>query len=416
MQTNFDELNFNLQDDYKNLYQFINDGNDMAKWLAYRLHNGHDDIEWKIENYSDTFVDGFLDDFMFRVEIYDKSRVFLKIEDGNDEETNRLVDIMKKIIAPTIWHLGKKNKDKNVFRAEILEYSIGGYSTQNEELQIFDNSAYITQEFTIPIKVVAWDVEKPLELITDLVKKHLEGEIKVSSIECYYPSADLESIMEDLYYGAYSECIDDSYAKHVQTCSEFELFYTIKVIKDEITKFSNQIRKGEHLDNRDMTIIKNYAYLYEYLVQQCRRFGIRVGFPDSKLGGQTVEFSAWYAWWEEGYNELLKENPKILEEWETTKAGFDLSFKPKTSFEDFITKFRNSILEEEMRKKVRQEEFLRVKRKISPEERQRIREIRNARSKTVMGRAKNLLDNLKEHTAKQITKDEKNKQSPYDYI
>lgn len=318
-----------------NLYMHIKNCKDMAKWLDYRFANS--DREFALVEVEDDYLYGRLDGPLFRIEMPTETRMFLKVEDW-DAEYEYVIEDLKKVIAPTIWHLGQKGKKTDDYRSEVLRYTFK------------ETDAHIP----LNVNVIGYDVKNPKGLIQDILLKAKLGLVRIQHLEVRYPNVTAEEIMYDSLFGTYTGFADEKYIKQINKYSEFELFMAIKSLTEEIAKYGNYLKSLPELPKYD-EISQNFTFALAYLIQQVGKFGVKIIPPSFDFVDQPPEFDAWYMWWDEAFSSLLKEKPYIMDEWKGFKNGYDPNFKPKTPFKEYLKAYME--LREEEIARLRKEQL-----------------------------------------------------------
>ncbi len=378
--------NLNEDKQLQELYTHIEDCFDMATWLEFMLSKDYDIAILEVEN---DYVYGRLDGVLFRVEMPNPNRIILKTENWG-KEYSYVYDKLKSAIAPTVWHLGsKKDKNKDAYRAEVASYKFK------------DDDA--------DILVSCYDVKNPIELIQELFIQTMNGLIKIYDLEIKYPNFESEEMIHKSLFGKFDGFADKKYIDKIKNFSEFELFINIKTISEACaTYYNNVLRKMDKLPEYD-EISQKLAYALSYMVQQTERFGVNVNPPSAVFDDQPIEFDAWYYWWSEAYEDLLRQKPNVMEEWKNYKKGFDPKFRPKVPYKDFLNACKELYVEEFQ---VREAEQLKVQRTKVISTLKEVGKAKKEENKPTIN-AKQLVNNIISN-ANQVKQDQTN--SPFDFI
>ena len=384
--TNFvneEEMKAN-QERIENLYQNIQNCMDLVEWLEYRLDNN--EYSLAIADADLSYIAGKLDGIYFRVEMPKATRVILKVEDWG-EEYDYIIEALRKAIAPCIWNLGSGvNRELNGYRGEAVRYE---FNSVDDE----------------PVKAIGWDVEDPEAFVQEMFIKTLTGQIKLERVEPCYPDADSKKLLLNSRFGEYTGFADKEYINQIKNYSEFELFVTIKSMSEEIAKYYNAVISQKRDRHEFDPISQNYSYALSFLMQQTTRFGVKVNPPANEPTDTTVEFEAWYFWWEEAFDKLLRENPDVLEEWKKFENGFDPNFKPDCSYQEYFEAYKELYEYENKKQVVDTIKCVADTKKVMEE-----------RKQTPQGRALNLATDIVQRVRKDTHEINNNEKSAFDYL
>ncbi len=381
--TNEEEMKAN-QERIENLYQNVQNCLDLSEWLEYRLDNN--DFGFEIGDADLSYVVGNLDGVYFRVEMPTATRVILKVEDWGSEY-EYVIDKLRKVIAPCIWNLGSNlNRKLNGYKGEAVRYE---FNSVEGEL----------------VKAIGWDVLDPEALVQELFNKTLTGQIRIERVEPCYPGADSKKMLLNSRFGVYTGFADKKYINRINKYSEFELFITLKSISEEIANYYGQVVSKKRDRETYDPISQNYSYALSYLIQQTARFGVKVNPPSNQPSEPTVEFEAWYFWWEEAFKKLLRDNPNILEEWKSFKNGFDPNFKPSCLYKEYLEAYK------ELYEYANKQKTIDTIRCVAD-----MKKVMKERKATPQGRALNLATDIVQKARKENSQSEENGYSDFDYL
>lgn len=331
-----------------------------------------------IENYNEREIFGFYKNAEFSIAFYGGDFLMLKVEDGADKEEIEI----KRILKPVMWGITSGRTD--VFSDEILSYSVG------------DDGGVPGSCFNVTI----WDFANPMATIDAFLDDIAKGKIFAYNVVSKYMGISGEKLFEKIFYGTYSNFLSQERINEINNYSEFELFFTLKSVSKELQTLEANVVKARKtpIEHEESTAQRRlYNYFFQYLVQQTKRFGVKVNKPSITPPEPTEEFECWMKWWGEAFEKLLEAKPNVLEEWKVYENGYDENFRPEIPFNEF---YKMYLVQKQAEAKRKQEEFLRAQKEQE--------EADKLRRKTLGGRVTSLFDAIKDEAEKIV--DENNNQ------
>ncbi len=365
------------------VYKDVKNCIDLYEWLKYRISDSKDRL--LLAEVNKDVLNAALDGILFRVEMYDGTRLILKVTDyyGAADE---ILPELKKVIAPVIWNLGK---DQNIsgehsnYRSEIISYR---FKAENIFTGIKEN-----------VFVSAYDVKDAKQLILDVISGLLIDKLDISKISSKYPKFSYNDATEIILGAENKSFAESKFIEEIEKCSEFELYMYTKNVIYEIAQRIMDIKQAGGDTEKDKTL-KNLQIAYGFLIAQAKRFGIFINdIPGMDILDTSSEYEAWYFWWDEAYNNLVNNHPEVLDGWKSLPDGYDENFRPSSSFDEFY-ELHLEILESDKRAKEEAERLQKLE-KIA-EVRDILKdEINNRkqteeRKKTPQGRAENFVNDI----------------------
>lgn len=341
--------------------------------LAYYLDFMFDEVYHSISVINDNQVYGIIDGVEFSVEIYGGTFLMLKVETGADDVERYI----KRALKPVMW--GMRSKDI-MGLDETATYIVG-------------------TELEGATSVSVWDFESPEITVNEILDDIAKGKIFAYNVESKYLNKNSEELIKRIYYGTYIDFLPKNRVNEIENYSEFEMFFSIKSLQDEMKKELAPASSEE-------AFYKNEAerrlceYFFHYLVQCTRRFGVNVNPPAIQPPALSVEFECWMTWWGEAFKTLIEQKPNILEDWKTLPNGYDANFYPKTPFKQYLSQYKQKLKE---KSESSRSEMMRRQKEAKLRDEQR--------RKTLKGRFDTLLETIKTE-AEDIASD-KNNTSPF---
>ncbi len=325
---------------------------DLSKYLDKKLGDLYD-YSYNIEN--NNSLTGYIDGLFFSIifvcdKLRDTGSICCIVDDDYLDDNSLLREVLKRRLTMVMW--GLAGKEENSVCSCIMECS-------------YDNGSN-------GYALMIWDTMNPKKTMFDFInsmEEYGEEGIEFSEFKIHYPITE-EELRKEFYYGTYTGNLSQENIERIQNMSEFELFYSIRTLEEEIANLEEE--------NPDGISDKAYTHLNfaeEYMLAQTSKFGIKSREPHEEYEGPNYEQCVWLSWWEEALDELLEQNPNLFEDWNNKfKNGVDPNFRPKISLKKFTKKFEAERQQEEIENQIKQQiglDLVNVLTKISEQKKQK---------------------------------------------
>lgn len=323
--------------------------------LAYYLDMMLEDDCYSLSVINDNQIYGIIDGVEFEVEYYGGNFIMVKVE-AAAEGVERCI---KRALKPVMWNMrGKDGLDETI--------------------------TYIMGDETCSVRVSVWDFDNPEATINEVLNDIALGKVVAYNIESKSLNKGTEELLKRIYYGTYIDFLPHQRVLEIDKYSEFELFFSIKSLQDEMDKAASVSADTEEAFIQGEAERRLCNYFFHYLVQQSRKFGVRVNPPAMEAPELSPEFKCWMSWWGEAFERLTKQDPDILEKWKSLPGGYDAQFRPAQPFERYLEQYMQALREKEERARM---EIIRQHQEAKIRDEQR--------RKTLNGRFETLLETIK---------------------
>lgn len=282
---------------------------DLAEYLNNKIP-----LSWHRKFFVDdenNLINGDVDLVFFELEFVYGKRLMLSIKDENEEVTSTLF----RLLSAVMWNVDESIKD-NVICAPILKY---------------DDNQRNAKRFE-------WEYENPLERLKKFAIEYYRFGMDVDNVEITYKNMDLNSLKEQIKYGAYKGYFTSDELKEIDKLSEIELFVSVKHLEKRIGELYYAAEyRNSHSGLYEKSV--EYSYKLHYLEQQAKKFGVSVNEPTFEQTSQSEEYIAWFKWWNNSIKKILKANPEIKRN--LFHGDHNFNIKPEGSFNDFLEKPRD---------------------------------------------------------------------------
>lgn len=283
-----------------NAHLEVHDIESLANYIEQRLGPGHDFVVTVCE---DRYLRGYVDGLYYDITFDDGKYLTLGVDTYNGYTDT--YQLMKKIVSPVMWYCEPGTKPA----------CMGPYC----EI-IFNNGLIAT----------SWSHAENLEEIIETAAMSIKNcDIPKENVTLFYGDKPIDYYMDRVKYGNYTGYFRGE-VDEINNYKEFELYYAIKSWIEKYKEIAI-IEEEQDVDMSDKLDMIDYNLAY--LVQQTKRFGVEVDEPSDKPQDPSLDFRAWYAWWTDKFDDLIDNNPGILEVAFTDKSK---DIKPSGSYKDYL--------------------------------------------------------------------------------
>lgn len=361
---NSENLSAKILSEHQDLYTPI----DLMIYLQNYFKKRNLDFVFYLDN--NDVICGEFDGVPFMIDFWGTSKgkiMTLSFLQDFEEDFQEEEKMLKMALAPVMWSQQKTKKP--IYAAPIYSYK-----KLNSEICEISN-------YTV------WDTYNPEKNIQELAKDQLLFPDEYIEIKVFYKPELFEKAKDSLFFGNNPGKISQEHKAQIEKDGEFAIFFKLRELLDEYDKKKFDIKDERKLDELE----RDFQYAYCFLMQQTKRFGVKVNKPDPEPVEPTTEFLAWIDLWDASFSRAEQENANILVDWQNEfDCGYDPNFKPPIKLKEYLPYFeiKMQVLDEIERKK-EFDEFNTNSKKTEEETR-----IYNEREKRLDGRTQNIVNEV----------------------